>query len=184
MVPGASGEVSCIWDALFVCVRDLQASPSESLYFQACMERGWSPFTGPVYAPYAWLTPPNSKQGHAPYQPSAYTLDCVKSTTSATEKEFRSCVGLQDGKDGFIGSRGHSLLMQEYAYSESTFKRANLTEAGPTVFIDGSHRADLDGACWDGSMELPASCKWRLLDAICKAAEAKGDSLPAGCQHD
>ena len=186
-VPGASGEVSCIWDAMFACVGAPQHSTRESLHFQACLEYGWSPFTGPVYTPYAWLTPSHSTAGHAPYQVSNYTSHCVATTTTIAPAAFAQCLGLADGRDAFIGSRGHALLMAEYAYSERTFKAANLTQAGPTIFVEGKHRADLDGACWDGSVfgGLPAKCKWRLLDAVCEAARANGyDALPKGCAHD
>ena len=74
--------------------------------------------------------------------------------------------------------------MKQYAASEATFKQANLTEAGPTIFVDGKHRADLDGACWDGSTRLPTACRWRLLDALCEATAKKGNALPPGCKHD
>lgn len=183
---GASGEASCLWDATFACVKELQKTDAESLYFQACMERGWSPFTGPVYVPYAWLTPSNSKAGHAPYRASNYTLGCVRTATTIATSAFEKCLGLEDGKDAFIGSQAHGLLMAEYAHSEATFKRANLTEAGPTIFVNGVHRGDLDGACWDGktSRGLPAKCEYRLLDALCEAAANAGHAVPAGCQHD
>ena len=165
-------------------MQSLQQTEAESLYFQACMERGWSPFTGPAYVPYAWLTPSHSSKGHAPYQPSNYTMGCIRSTTTIAPSAFAKCLGLVGGKDNFIGSPGHSLLMKEYAASEATFKQANLTEAGPTIFVDGKHRADLDGACWDGSTRLPTACRWRLLDALCEAAAKKGNALPPGCKHD
>ena len=182
--PGASGEASCLWDAMFTAVRHFQKAESESLQFQACMERGWSPFTGQAYVPYAWLNPSHSTKGHAPYQPSNYTLGCVRSTTTIKEEAFRSCLGLEHGQDHFIGSKCHSLLMQEYAFSEATFKAANLTEAGPTIFVDGKHHGDLDGAGWDGSGELPKACRYRLLDALCEAAAKAGHKKPAGCKHD
>ena len=61
---------------------------------------------------------------------------------------------------------------------------ANLTEAGPTIFIDGTHHGHLDGACWDGGDGfMPADCEFNLLDTLCNKAASNGHALPAGCQH-
>lgn len=174
---GASSEASCIWDALFVCVASLSNSTNgdTSLYFQSCMEHS----TGSAYIPYDWLAPSNSKKGHKPYAPSAFTLGCLSSTTDVSAESLGTCLGLDGKTDAFIGSPGHTLLMQEYAYSDKTFKDAGEEEAGPTIFIDGKVRDDVY-ACADEKGKLDDSCKYLFLDAICDAHQGE---KPPGCAH-
>jgi len=174
---GASSEASCIWDALWVCVASLSNSVNgnTSLNFQSCMEHG----SGSTYIPFDWLTPSNSKKGHEPYAPSAFTLNCLSSTTDVSPESLGECLGLDGKTDAFMGSPGHTLLMQEYAYSDKTFKDAGVEKAGPTVFIDGKVRNDVE-VCADDKGNLDDSCKYLFLDAICGAH--KGEK-PPGCAH-
>lgn len=190
---GASSEMSCIWGATFSCVRDLgrqggDAHGRGSLEFQTCMERGWSSTMGPVYVPYGWVEPSNSKKGHAPYRASNYTLQCLAATTNVSAASLATCLGLDGTTDAFLGSPGHALLMQEYAYSDAAFKRAKKEEAGPSIFIQGSWTPLSE--CAEPAKDpgdapkLPAKCRYLLLDRLCDEVEKAGSPRPAGCAHD